>query len=122
MCIRDRVVTGNAIIDFGTGGASTLNLTNLTIGAGDTLTVMDWTNEVDYFFTQNWSGVTLGTRGVGGETQVVFNGNPGSSTGWLSYDKEISPAPEPATYGALFVGISLFGLLLHRRKLSLIHI
>jgi len=82
---------------------------------------MDWTNEVDYFYAQNWTGAVLGTRGAGGETQVTFNGYTSGSTGWLSYDKEISPAPEPATYGALFVGISLLGLVVYRRRSVLRH-
>jgi hypothetical protein len=49
---------------------------------------------------------------------VTFNGFAGSNTGWLSYDHEISPAPEPATYGAIFVGVSLLGLVIYRRKRS----
>ena len=115
LSVSSLVITGNAIIDFGSS-ASTLNLTNFSIGMGDTLTVMDWTNQIDYLYTQNWTGATLGTTGTGAETQVTFTGNPSSSTGWLSYDKEISPAPEPATYGAIFVGISLAGIVLCRRK------
>jgi fibronectin-binding autotransporter adhesin len=55
---------------------------------------------------------------VGPETQVTFNGYSSSSTGWLSYDNEISPAPEPATYGAILVGVSLLGLVFYRRKRS----
>jgi autotransporter-associated beta strand protein len=110
-------ITGNTIIDFGSG-SSILNLTNLTISAGATVTVEGWTNEVDYFYTQNWTGATLGTTGVGPETQVTFNGYSSSNTGWLSYDNEISPAPEPATYGAILVGVSLLGLVFYRRKRS----
>ena len=100
------LVTGNAIIDFG-ASASILNSTNFTLSAGASLTVLDWTNEVDYFYSQNWTGATLGTRGQGSETQAAFNGYSSSSTGWLSYDNEISPAPEPATYGAILGALSL---------------
>ena len=77
---------------------------------------MDWTNEVDYFYAQNWTGATLGTTGTGPETQATFNGYSSSKTGWLSYDSEISPAPEPAAYGAIFGGIALAGILFWRRR------
>ena len=110
-------ITGSAIIDFGSS-ASILNMTTFTIDAGATLTVEDWANEVNYFYAQNWTGATLGTRGVGPETLVTFSGYSSSNTGWLSYDREISPAPEPATYGAILVGISLLGVVVYRRKRS----
>ena len=48
-------VTGNTTIDFA-GTVSSLNLTNLTISAGVTLTITNWTNATDYFFTTNWTG------------------------------------------------------------------
>ncbi len=115
LSVGNLVISGNSIIDFA-GAASELNVTNLTIGAGDTLTVLGWTNEVDYFLTKNWTGVTLGSRGVGPESQVSFSGSPSGSTGWLAFDNEVSPAPEPSTYGAILVGISLLGIEALRRK------
>jgi len=115
LSVNNLVVTGNAVIDFGSS-ASILNTTDFTLAAGATLTIKDWNNEVDYFYAQNWTGVTLGTRGTGAEGQVTFTGYPSGGTGWLSYDKEISPAPEPATYGAIFAGISLLGIAIRRRR------
>jgi len=35
-----------------------------------------------------------------------------SNTAWVTYGttNQITPAPEPATYGAIFMGLSLVGL------------
>ena len=117
LTVTNLEITGNAIIDFGSG-KNILNAINFTVDAGATLTVENWTNEVDYFYAQNWSGVTLGTGGVGQELQVTFDPPTytNTQTGWLSYDKEVSPAPEPATYGAILVGVSLLGVIMYRRK------
>ena len=115
LSVTNLEISGNAIIDFGSG-TSILNATNFTIDTGAMLTVMGWNNEVDYFYATNWTGAILGTRGVGPETQVTFSGYPSSSTGWLSYDNEISPAPEPATYGAILGAICLLGVVVYRRS------
>jgi len=117
LSVSDLVVSGNAIIDFG-GGASILDSATFTMDPGAALTVEGWASGVDYFYAQNWTGATLGTTGVGPETQVTFNGYSSASTGWLSYDNEISPAPEPATYGAILVGISLVAVVVRRRRQS----
>jgi hypothetical protein len=58
----------------------------------------------------------LGTRGLGSETQVTFAGSSSSQTAWLSYDHQITPAPEPATYGAVLMGAALAVIGLRRRK------
>lgn len=88
-------VTGNSILDFGTGAASVLNLTNFTIDAGATLTVLNWTNAVDHFYVTN-------SPTAGALSQIVFSGFSSSPTGWRT--GEIRPVPEPATYGAIFIG------------------
>ena len=41
LSVTNLVITGNAVIDFGTGGASILNTANLTLGVGATLTIKD---------------------------------------------------------------------------------
>jgi len=115
LSVTNLEISGNAIIDFGSG-TSILSVNDFTVDAGATLTVEGWSNEVDYFYAQNWTGATLGTRGVGPETQVTFNGYTSSDTGWLSYDSEISPAPEPAAYGAILAGFCLLGVVVYRRK------
>lgn len=95
-------VTGNSILDFGTGGASVFNLTNFMIDAGVTLTILNWTNALDHFFATN-------SPTAGALSQIVFSGL-NSPTGWRT--GEIRPVPEPSTYGALFIGaiIAAFSL------------
>jgi fibronectin-binding autotransporter adhesin len=115
LSVGNLVIAGNAIIDFGSG-SPILSAGTFTVDPGAMLTVEGWSNQVDYFYAQNWTGATLGTRGTGPETQVTFSGYSSSSTGWLSYDREISPAPEPGAYGALLAGICLLGVVVHRRK------
>ncbi len=108
-------VTGNSILDFGNTTASTLNSTSVSLNAGVTLSVNNWINMSDFFYTQNLTGATPGTRGTTPENQITFAGYPNSATAWQSYDHQITPAPEPATYGAIFIGGAL-GLLLWRRR------
>lgn len=96
-------VTGNSIIDFG-GSASMLDLGNLTIANGVTLTIQNWANATDFFFTQNWAGASFNTTGANPMNQVVFTGFSANDTKWQSYDKQVTPVPEPSTYGALMIG------------------
>ncbi len=113
-------ITGDTILDFGNSAATMLDVTNIRLDPGVTLTITNWVNGVDYFFAQNWLAGTVipgyNTRGVGDETQIVFTGYSGNSTAWLDYGSkhEITPAPEPATYGAMMIGGAL-GLLGYRR-------
>ena len=108
-------ITGNTILDFGNSAASIINATNIKMAPGASLTITNWVNNVDFFFAQNWlPGTTtpgINTRGVGDELQITFTGFSNTSTAWLDYNNaskhQITPAPEPSTYGALFVGGAL---------------
>jgi autotransporter-associated beta strand protein len=119
-------ITGASTIDFGNGISATLKAGTFNLGA-NTLSITNWVNGADYFFTDNtstaWSGATLGDagRGVAPENQITFNGYSNSQTAWLPYDstdRVITPAPEPATYGAIFMGLSLVGLGFRRWRAS----
>lgn len=107
--------TGVVTLDF-TGAASTLNVTNLTLSAGVTINVINWADATDYFYAQNFSGATLDLRGGPSANQIVFNAPTwsGSDTIWQGYDKQITPVPEPSTYGAMFLGVTS-ALLCYRR-------
>ncbi len=94
-------LTGNSTIDF--AGASILNVANLNLN-GFTLNITNWTNATDYFFAANWSGAVPGTTGVAPMNQVTFSGFAAGDTKWQSYDNQVTPVPEPSTYGALLLG------------------
>lgn len=96
-------ITGNSIIDFA-GGNSTLNATNFVIDAGVVLTVQNWANAADFFYTQGWTGASFDASGSAPMNQVVFSGYSASNTHWQSYDHQITPVPEPSAYGALLMG------------------
>ncbi len=112
-------VTGNSVLDFGASTASVLNSTSLGFSTSSvTLTVNNWVNASDYFYTQSFTGATTDTRGTTPENQITFTGNSNNATAWLGYDHEVTPAPEPATYGALFTALALglVGFRLYRRR------
>jgi len=107
-------VTANSILDFGSGLASVLSTTTFVIDSGVTLTVNNWTDTVDYFYAQTNPG---GVQGSAPLNQIVFAGFNGNATHWQSFDHQVTPVPEPTTYGALLIGstIGLAGLLRARR-------
>lgn len=108
-------LTGNSVIDFASPSASVLNLTNLNLN-GYSLMVNDWENGVDYFYTQGFTGATLDAKGTAPEDLITFQGYTPSTTVWQSGDFQITPAPEPAAYGALFAAISLGSVCALRRR------
>ncbi|MDD2762351.1 MAG: autotransporter-associated beta strand repeat-containing protein [Opitutaceae bacterium] len=103
-------VTANSVIDFGASGSSILNiLSSVSVNAGVTLTITNWADTVDYFYSTNNPGSAILGR-------IVFNPPTytGADTKWQSWDTQITPIPEPADYGALLTGLSV-ALALWRR-------
>jgi MYXO-CTERM domain-containing protein len=110
-------VSGNSVLDFGASTASVLNSSSLTMSNSSVaLTVNNWVNASDYFYTQNFTGATTDVRGTTPENQITFTGNSNNATAWLGYDHEITPAPEPSTYGALFTALALGAVGFHRYR------
>jgi fibronectin-binding autotransporter adhesin len=99
-------ITGNSVIDFA-GASASLNVTNLFIQAGSTLSIINWQDGVDSFTASNWSGATYYTAGSNPMNQITFNGYSANSTRWQSYDNQITPVPEPSTYGAGLLGATM---------------
>lgn len=105
-------LTANSIIDFAT--AATLTVTTLNLN-GFTLTVENWANMTDFFYAANWTGAVENTTGAAPMNLVTFSGFSAGNTKWQGYDDQITPVPEPATYGAWLLG-GLVAFFLWRRR------
>jgi len=106
---------GSITLDF-SGTASILSVTNLDIAAGITLNIINWQNAADFFYASNFTGGVLDLTGSAPMNQIVFNAPTwnGNNTKWQSYDHQITPVPEPSTYGALLLA-SMAAFLGYRR-------
>ncbi len=106
-------LTGDSILDFGLSTATTLNVSNINLN-GYTLTINNWVDAVDYFFTDSWTwsggDAAQDTRGTAPMDDVTFTDWSNNDTVWQSFDRQITPAPEPSTYGLIFVGLSIAGV------------
>ncbi len=108
--------SGTIYLDF-SGSNSILDVTNLTIAAGITLQIINWEDASDYFYAKNWTGGAIhDTTGQAPMNYVVFNSPTwvGDNTKWQSWDDQITPVPEPSTYGAMLIG-AMGALLGYRR-------
>lgn len=109
-------VTANSTIDFG-GGDIDVNLLNFEVAPGVTLNITNWQDSFDALYTQAWVGGVLDNRGISPSDRVNFVGYGGSSnTIWQGYDSQVTPVPEPSTYGAIFLGVTSALLYLRRRR------
>ncbi len=102
-------LTGNSIIDFDAGQDSTIRFADLSLGSY-TLDVYGWTDTQDFFYATNEPG----TQGSPPLNQISFgpSGGPpwtGANTTWLPFDQQVTPVPEPSTYGAMLMAAGLLG-------------
>ena len=111
-------VSSSSVIDFANLATSIISVSGVTLSGGAQLSVTNWANMVDYFYSSS----SPGAQGSPPINQIVFTGDPGNYTHWNNnptgpgFGHEITPAPEPATYGAIFIGMSLVGIAIRRRK------
>ncbi len=96
LAIGSLQVGANSVVDFGAAD-STLAVSDLQMGgAGVGLTVQNWTDAADFFFSQ-----TAYPQGSAPLSQVQFTGWSAADTKWVSFDQQITPVPESRAYGAL---------------------
>jgi autotransporter-associated beta strand protein len=111
-------VTSSSILDFASPSSSQFAVSGVTLSAGVQLSVNHWADGTDYFY----SATSPGTQGQNPIDQIVFNGYSGSQTHWQNFPSgpenldQITPTPEPAVYGAIFISISLAGIIIQRRR------
>ena len=117
-------ITGNSTLDFGAGVATTLNLDNLFIAPGVTLTVTNWMENIDLWTASFFDGATINVRDDD-TAQIVFSGYSGGNTIWQTGPGGAFPAfpgeitvPEPSTYGAFLMGSGLALWTLRRKRRS----
>ncbi len=105
-------VNSSSVVDFDNPSSSILDVSGVTVGASQVLTVNNWAYAVDYFYSNTNPGTEV--------SQIAFTGFGPSR--WNTYTdgpsnlNEITPAPEPSTYGAIFVGLSIAGAIVLRRR------
>ncbi|HXC02699.1 MAG TPA: autotransporter-associated beta strand repeat-containing protein [Opitutaceae bacterium] len=111
-------VTGSSTIDFASAANSILTVNSIGVSSGMQLSVNNWSNNADFFY----SNIDPSAQGTAPIDQIVFDSPTytGSATKWMSYidgpgsDHQVTPVPEPATYGAIFTGACLGFFLLSR--------
>ena len=97
------VITGDSVIDFGTGG-SALNITygGITIANDITLTIVNWNNSTDVFAGANPGSAVVNVQYADSSGHVYATGTWGG--GQVTPG---SPVPEPSTYGLLMLGTGI---------------
>lgn len=94
------VITGDSVIDFGSGG-SALNVTHggITIANDVTLTIVNWNSSTDVFAGTNPGTAVVNVQYADSSGNVYATGTWGG--GQVTPG---SPVPEPSTYGLLMLG------------------
>lgn len=107
------VITGDSVIDFGTGG-SQLNITYGGIDISDdiTLTIVNWNAaNGDVFAGANPGAPVVNVQYADNEGNVYATGTWGGGL-----VQPGSPVPEPATYGFMMLGAGVGFFMWRRRK------
>jgi len=110
-------VTAASVLDF--SGVSTLNVGTLILElpSGDELSITSWQDLSDFFYVSNFLNATYDQIGEAPASSVVFADFTSEDTRWKSSNNELSPVPEPSTYGVFsLAGLAGWSLLRRRRR------
>lgn len=110
-------ITGDSILDFGATTASSLTVNDVSFGGPELgLTIENWVEFSDEYVATHFTGATPDQFETGPSKQIHFqNYFPGDAQ-WRSWDHQITPTPEPATYGLTLLSMSLGAVLWRRRR------
>lgn len=106
-------IEGNSVIDFSGGdpcAPTFLNISDINFVGDATLTIKNWVEFTDFFLVKSDATIDF--------SRIIFEGYGGQanwqdySTGW----KQITPVPEPSSYGVIFIGGAVAFTLLRRRR------
>ncbi len=106
-------IEGNSVIDFSGGdpcAPTFLNISDINFVGDATLTIKNWVEFTDFFLVKSDATIDF--------SRIIFEGYGGQanwqdySTGW----KQLTPVPEPSTYGVIFIGGAVAFHLLRRRR------
>ncbi|HTL66905.1 MAG TPA: autotransporter-associated beta strand repeat-containing protein [Lacunisphaera sp.] len=104
-------VSASSTVDFDASTDSVLDANAVAVdAAGITLTVQNWTDAADYFYSH-----TAYAPQTPPLSQVGFAGWTTADTKWQAYDSQITPVPEPASYGALLLAGTIAAACWRRR-------
>lgn len=110
-------VTAASILDF--SGVSTLTVGTLILElpGGDDLSITNWQDFSDFFYVSNFLNATYDQTGQPPTSSIVFANFTGDDTRWKYSNNEITPVPEPSSFGVLsLAGLAGWFRLRRRRR------
>ena len=105
-------VNSSSVVDFANPAISIIDVSGVTIGTGQTLTVNNWASIIDYFYSNTDPGTAV--------NQITFTGYRPRFAGTITGRPE-QPEPGHARAGTgrlrrHLCGVSLAGVVLVRRR------
>lgn len=110
-------VTAASVLDF--TGVSTLTVGTLILQlpGGEDLSITNWQDFSDFFYVSNFLDATHDQPGQPPASSIVFANFTGDDTRWKFSNNEITPVPQPSSFGVLsLAGLAAWSRLRRRRR------